>query len=414
MALPGASVASGTASRFSMTGWFGVIVDAVLFQFLVSSGAGLALAHMASFLAAATLNYTLHGKWKFLSHQDPSRRRQLARFLTVSIIALLTRGGILALLVYGWQTPPILAIFPAIAASSAISYLGSALYVLPAKMNERSPEARWRLASLGIVALIVLLRLVYLGVGELIPDEAYYWNYAQHMDLSFYDHPPMVAWLIWLGTAVFGNNEFGVRIGAFISGLVTMGYLCALARNLYDKSTGIRTLLLLAVLPFSFATGLLMTADAPLVAAWAATLYYMERALIAGRGSAFLGMGIAFGLGILSKYTLGLLGLAALLFVILDPEARRWLRRPHPYLAAGLALLLFSPVLIWNMEHQWASITFQSSRIKGVGDDQFSTHLLFLNLLVLLTPVGLLAAVRHCYQEPVTTAANWRADAAYS
>ena len=136
-----------------------------------------------------------------------------------------------------------------------------------------------------------------------------------------------------------------------------------------------------------------MTADAPLVAAWAATLYYMERALVGDRVPAWLGMGIAFGLGILSKYTLGLLGLAALLFVILDPASRRWLCRPHPYLAAALALLLFSPVIIWNMEHNWASITFQSSRVKGVGDDQFGLHELILHLMVLLTPVGLLAAI---------------------
>ena len=61
------------------------------------------------------------------------------------------------------------------------------------------------------------------------------------------------------------------------------------------------------------------------MATWAATLYYMERALIADRRWAWLGMGIAFGLGILSKYTLGLLGVAALVFVVLDPASRRWL-----------------------------------------------------------------------------------------
>ena len=213
------------------------------------------------------------------------------------------------------------------------------------------------------------------------------------MDLSFYDHPPLVAWLIWLGTAVAGDTEFGVRIGAFLCGLITMGFLYALAQNLYDKSTAIRTALLLAILPFTFATGFLMTTDAPVMAAWAATLYYMERALVANRSSAWLGMGIAFGLGILSKYTLGLLGIAALLFAIVDPVARRWLIRPHPYLAALLALLLFSPVIIWNLEHHWSSIVFQSSRVRGVGDDLFSLHLMLVDLLVLLSPVGLVAAL---------------------
>ncbi|MDN5836482.1 MAG: glycosyltransferase family 39 protein, partial [Nitrosospira sp.] len=120
--------------------------------------------------------------------------------------------------------------------------------------------------------------------------------------------------------------------------------------------------------------------------------FYMERALISDQRSAWLGVGVAFGLGLLSKYTLGLLGPAALLFVILDPASRRWLRRPHAYLAAALALLLFSPVIIWNMENDWASIMFQSNRVKGGDENQFSVHRLFLHLLVLLTPVGLLAA----------------------
>ena len=89
----------------------------------------------------------------------------------------------------------------------------------------------------------------------------------------------MIAWLIWLGTSIFGDNEFGVRIAAYICGLVTMGYLYALTLNIYDKSTSMRAMLLLAVLPIGFVHGILMTPDAPLLAAWAATLYYMERAI---------------------------------------------------------------------------------------------------------------------------------------
>ncbi|WP_072768999.1 glycosyltransferase family 39 protein, partial [Nitrosospira sp. Nsp11] len=355
MTLAGGTVSVGTAGRFAAVGLFGLAIDALLFQFLMSRGFGLALAHITSFFAAAVINYSLNSRRSFQNLAGDLRRDQLGRFLTVGIFALLLRGGVLALLIDAWHMPSFLAIFPAIAATAAINYFGAAFYVFPVTVNPPSPDVRWRVASVGIVAFAVLLRLIYLGTAELIPDEAYYWNYAQHMDLSFYDHPPMVAWLIWLGTAIFGNSEFGVRIGSFCCGLITMAYLYALACNLYDKSTAMRAVLLLAVLPFYFATGALMTADAPLVAAWAATLYYMERALLADRNWAWLGMGIAFGLGILSKYTLGLLGPAALLFVILDPASRRWLRRPHAYLAAALALLLFSPVIIWNFQHDWAS-----------------------------------------------------------
>ena len=393
MTLAGGTVSVGTASRFAAVGLFGVVIDALLFQLLLSEGAGLALAHIMSFFAAAAMNYSLNSKWSFRPHHEGYLRwGQFGRFLTVGVFALLMRGGVLAMLVNGLHIPPFLAIFPAIAATAVINYLGSAFYVFPVKENPPGLDVRWRVASFGIVAFAILLRLIYMGVAQLIPDEAYYWNYAQHMDLSFFDHPPMVAWLIWIGTAIFGDNEFGVRSGAFICGLVTMGYLYAFTRNLYDKSTGMRAVLLLAVLPFGFVTATLMTPDAPLMAAWAATLYYMERAMIADQRSAWLGMGIAFGMGILSKYTLGLLGLAALIFVVLDPSSRRWLRRPHPYLAAALALLLFSPVIIWNMENDWVSILYQSHRATGIGS-QFSLHLLFFHMLLVLTPVGFVAAV---------------------
>ena len=393
MTLAGGTVSLNTAGRFAMVGLFGVLIDAFVFQWMISRDAGLALAHFISFFVAATVNYSLNSKWAFREHHAGYLKwHQFGRFLTVGAFALLLRGGVLALLVYVWHIPPLLAIFPAIVATAVVNYLGSAFYVFPGEKNLPSPEIRWRIAAIGIVLFILLLRLVYFGLAQLIPDETYYWQYAQHMDLSFYDHPPMVAWLIWLGTSILGHNEFGVRIGALICGLVTMGYLYALARNLYDKSSAMRAVLLLAILPLGFASGLLMTPDAPLVAAWAATLYYMERALVKGQATAWLGMGIAFGLGLLSKYTLGLLGIAALVFVIIDPTARRWMKRPHPYLAAVLACLLFSPVIIWNVQNEWASFAFQSTRLLD-DSTNFSVHNLILYITILLTPIGLLATV---------------------
>jgi dolichol-phosphate mannosyltransferase len=81
-----------------------------------------------------------------------------------------------------------------------------------------SRSVRWRMAALGILAYVVALRLIFMGTIDLLPEEAYYWNYAQHLDVGYLDHPPMVAWLIWLGTTVFGQTEFAVRAGAALSG----------------------------------------------------------------------------------------------------------------------------------------------------------------------------------------------------
>ncbi|MFZ1711566.1 MAG: glycosyltransferase, partial [Nitrosomonas sp.] len=280
--LAGGTASLHTASRFAFVGFLGVFVDVLIFQILTSQGIGLALAHMSSFVAAATFNYILNSKWSFrLHHSGQLRWKTFLRFLTIGLFALLLRGGVLAWLIYTWEIPGGWAIFPAIFVAALVNYLGSAFYVFPRTDPPAPPDIRWRTAAVGIIGFVILLRFVYLGVAQLIPDEAYYWQYAQHMDLSFYDHPPMVAWLIWLGTALFGQNEFGVRIGAFICGLIAIAYLYGFARNLYDKPTAMSATMLFVIVPFGFASGLAMLPDAPLIAAWIATLYYLERALLA-------------------------------------------------------------------------------------------------------------------------------------
>lgn len=393
--LTGGAVSFGYLQRHIVTGLLTALVDVGLFLLLLNSGIGLIAASMSSFVMATLLNDQLKTRWSWLpDRSDLHQHSRRIRFWISSALALFLRGGLLVLCVQHWMLSPVQAMLATIAMTTLLSFPGTVFYISPTRAH---PEIRWRIATIGVIAYIVLLRWVFLGQTQLIPDEAYYWVYTQHMDLSFYDHPPMVAWLIALGHAIGGDGEFGVRLGAFFSGLIAMGYLSALAGNLYDRATALRTALLLAILPFSFVMGFLMTTDAPLIAAWAATLYYMERALLSNHRSAWLGMGIAFGLGILSKYTLGILGVAALVFVVIDPISRRWLFKPHPYLAATLALILFSPVIIWNMQHDWASIMFQSSRAAGIGaetaDETFSTHLLLRDFIILLSPTGLAAAL---------------------
>lgn len=242
------------------------------------------------------------------------------------------------------------------------------------------------------ILVLLVLRLLFLGWIDLLPEETYYWNYSQHLDIGYLDHPPMVAWLIFAGTRLFGVNEFGVRIGAFLGWFATAGFVTLLARNLYGGRAALVCCMLVAAMPFYFLSGFLMMPDAPLTAAWAATLFYLERALLADRRWAWPAVGICFGLGLLSKYTIALLGPAALLFVLLDAGSRRWLLRPDPYIAAVIALLLFSPVIYWNAMHGWMSFAFQGSH-RLEEPRHFSWPSLLGYAAVVLTPTGLVAAL---------------------
>lgn len=250
------------------------------------------------------------------------------------------------------------------------------------------PDLVWWLIGLGVA-----IRLAFLGVLNLFPEEAYYWNYSRHLDIGYLDHPPMVAWTIHASEWLLGRSEFAVRLPAFLSWFVMAFFMYRLTVEIVDRKAGRVVLLLLAALPIYLSVGFMMTPDAPLYAAWAACLYFLYRALINERNSAWWWAGLSLGLGLFSKYTMGLIVPAAFIFMLVDRPSRRWLRRPEPYLALVIAALVFSPVIYWNYLHDWASFAFQGSR-RWSGGMHFSLHLLLGSILVLLTPVGAYVAYR--------------------
>lgn len=264
---------------------------------------------------------------------------------------------------------------------------GAASFVRPV------PTFLWKHPAFLLAAGLFTVRVLYLPWCELFPEEAYYWNYARHLDIGYLDHPPMVAWLIWLGTAVFGHGEWGVRSGALLCSLATSFFAFRLTETLFRdrRAAAAAAVGLVQCLPYFFMSGWIMTPDAPLTAGWAAMLYFLARVFFDGEGRAWLGVGLSLGLGMLSKYTLALLGPATLLFMLLDPVARGWFRRIAPYAGVTLAAVLFSPVVVWNARHHWASFAYQSvGRIKL--PSHFSTPALLGTILVVLTPPGLALA----------------------
>jgi dolichol-phosphate mannosyltransferase len=368
---------NAVASRSGLASGALFFADLAVFLGLHQRGASLGDAQLAGFFSGLAVFLILNARVVRFSG---------LRFLSICLVAVFLRGGVLNLSVAVWNGPLIAGYLVTIATGAAVLYYGGA-FSNRRSLEGAATEFHWRTIATVTAIYLLALKLVYAGGYTLIPEEAYYWNYAQHPAMGYLDHPPMVAWLITIGTFVFGHTEFGVRFGAFLSWMITAGFVLAMTRNIQNRESEYRVLLILAILPFFFATGLLMTPDAPLTACWAATLYFLERALIGEKRAAWVGAGIGLGLGLLSKYTIALLGPATLLFLLLDRRSRRWFLRPEPYLCVAIALVLFSPVILWNARHEWASFMFQSARrIEQAA--RFGLHLLIASVLVLLAPIA--------------------------
>lgn len=227
---------------------------------------------------------------------------------------------------------------------------------------------------------------------NLIAEEAYYWNYAYHLDFSYLDHPPMVAYLIKISTLIFGTNEFAVRLPGLLCFVISTTYIYRLCESIQEKS-GIYSILLMAILPFFFVQSIFMTPDLPLIAAWSATLYYLYIALTTDKANAWICAGIAFGMGMISKYTIALLIPATLIYLCDRKKTYEKLLTPYPYIATILALIIFSPVIYWNAKNNWASFLFQSTRRLQDAHD-FSLHETTGLFILFLTPLGVISFIQ--------------------
>jgi dolichol-phosphate mannosyltransferase len=309
--------------------------------------------------------------------------------VTVAFFALVLRGGVMATALQ-LGAPASLATATAVAAGWAVIVAGRIWRDSPGMQRLSAGGARGAQLAPAVLVTAMVLRALYLDVLPLLPEEAYYWNYALHPDTGYLDHPPLVAWLIALGEGVLGHTAAGVRFGSLVAGVISVCYVYRLARRLVDPDSALVAAAMVVALPyFFFGTGVAMTPDAPLIAAWAAALYYLHGALVAGERRAWYAAGLAIGVGLLSKYTIVLLGCAALAFMLFDKPSRRWFARREPYIAVTIALAMFLPVIRWNYEHAWASFLFQA-RDRFDGESGFSLHVLLGNMIVVATPFPLL------------------------
>ncbi|MBI4564299.1 MAG: efflux RND transporter permease subunit [Planctomycetes bacterium] len=194
---------------------------------------------------------------------------------------------------------------------------------------------------------------------ELHMTEAYYWLYAQHPSLSYFDHPGMVGWMIWISTTLFGNGELGVRMMGILASGMTVWLAFLTGRHLYGERVGRLAAFLVGLVPLTVRATMAMP-DTPLLLFWMAALWALAKALQGRDRRWWYAAGVLVGAAMLSKYYALFLPLGIVIFLLLSPTHRFWLRRREPWFATLLALLIFLPCLVWNAQHGLESFIYQT------------------------------------------------------
>jgi 4-amino-4-deoxy-L-arabinose transferase-like glycosyltransferase len=263
------------------------------------------------------------------------------------------------------------------------------------------------LTRIGRPAAVLLAAIVGLGLLRawlaatlgLTDDEAYYRLWALAPAMGYLDHPPMVGWMIAFGRWVAGDTPFGIRLPAILVSLVGPLVLWRTAAILFDPAVARRAVWLALAMPLLAVGGVIITPDTPSVLFWGLAGWALAELYISRNANWWLAVGAFAGLGLLSKYSNLFVGASILLWLLAARANRTWLGCWQLWAGGAIACLLALPVVLWNVEHDWASFAKQFGRV-GHGQRLAAVYLAELvgGSLGLMSPViavlGALGLVR--------------------
>jgi hypothetical protein len=230
-----------------------------------------------------------------------------------------------------------------------------------------------------LIIITFIIRLwvaAYTGLGI---GEAYYFRGALHLDLSYFDQPPLFFWLGGLSIKVFGLTNLGIRFPSVLLFAGTSWLLYLVTKKLFNASAGFWAVLIMNLSAvFTIPIAVWFQPDAPLMFFWLLSAYFIievlsitsdgKEKLSTGRVYAlWIIVGICMGLAVLSKYHTIFLFLGAFIFIINNKNQRHWLWHPGPYIALLITLIFAFPILLWNYHNNWVSFVFQGSRAGSSG-----------------------------------------------
>ncbi len=219
-----------------------------------------------------------------------------------------------------------------------------------------------------IILAVTALRWFFASRVGLSDSEAYYYGWSENLSLSYYEHPPLIAYLIHLGVRLWGEDAFAIRNISILlfDGAIFLVYLIG-SRILNSPAAGFWGALLFVISPLSFVYGFLAVPAVLLITFWLATLYFLFVA-INDRSSLALIVSTAFcGLAILSDYSALLLIPLMFIVLVLSHDGRKLIWSKKILISVGLLIAALLPMIIWNFGNSWASFSYLAERHAAAG-----------------------------------------------
>lgn len=228
-----------------------------------------------------------------------------------------------------------------------------------------------------LIGISFFVKLLLASTIELGNDEVYYWTYLLRPDWNYFDHPPMVAWMM----RIFSLNgwwasELSLRLGSFVGAAFSTWFIFKTGKLIGNERMGwYAALLYTASVYTGFIAGFFVLPDSPQMPFWTGSLYIMAYLIIhksdEKNWSIWIFLGVIIGMAALAKVHGLFLWAGFGLYILL--QKRHWLTNPRLYVSAFITILFLTPILYWNIQHDFITYRFHSGRVThtGVNKDAF-------------------------------------------
>ncbi|MFY0666025.1 MAG: glycosyltransferase family 39 protein [Natronospirillum sp.] len=238
----------------------------------------------------------------------------------------------------------------------------------------------------GVVLLIYRLVALYLTAPGLFFDEAYYYGWSQTPDWGYYSKPPVVAWIIFIATELFGKSEFTVKLAAPILHTCTALVIYFIGQRLHSAKAGFYAFLTFLTMPFIGLESWFITTDAPLLLCWSLLLFFYLRAIETNHWKDWILGGVFGGLGLLSKYTMALFPIAILFYFVATLHFHQF-KNLRFWALVLITAIIFLPNMVWNYQYGFPSI-MHTLDLAGVREKQGNPIEFFLGQFLVFGPIA--------------------------